>query len=203
MLPGRTHPSPPEDILMLNLWVRTWLWAAWWPVSTWLLMLQKAAEKNRQDLRAKPQAGVSERQARGKESEMANDAFMKPEVPEQLRDVVKTSIEQAKRAFDTFATTSEQTWKSFESSAHTTPGVRSLTAKIAEITRSNAEANFALALKLADSRDLGQAMEVQAEYLRTQMDNFFHQLEEVRDLATQVVQEQTKAGMSTFGGEAP
>jgi phasin len=188
---------------MLNLWIRTCLWAAWWPVSTWLLMLQKAAEKSRQDLRTPRQAGGSERQARGKESEMANDAFMKPEVPEQLRDAVKTSIEQAKRAFDTFAATSEQTWKSFESSTHTTPSVRSLTAKIAEITRNNAEANFALALKLAESKDLGQAMEVQAEYLRKQMDNFFHQLEEVRDLATQVMQDSAKAGMSSLGGEAP
>jgi hypothetical protein len=81
--------------------------------------------------------------------------------------------------------------------------VRSLTAKIAEITRNNAEANFALALKLAESKDLGQAMEVQAEYLLKQMDNFFHQLEEVRDLATQVMQDSAKAGMSSLGGEAP
>jgi len=188
---------------MLNLWIKTFLYAAWWPVSTWLLMLQKAAEKNQTSYRARQPGDGGGRQARSEESEMANDAFMKPEVPEQLRDAVKTSIEQAKRAFDTFATTSEQSWKSFESSAHTTPGMRSLAAKIAEITRSNAEANFALALKLADSKDLGQAMELQADYLRKQMDTFFHQLEEIRDIATQVVQEQTKAGMSSLTGEAP
>ncbi len=46
-------------------------------------------------------------------------------------------------------------------------------------------------------------MELQADYLRKQMDTFFHQLEEVRDLATQVVQESTKAGMSSLTGEAP
>ena len=187
---------------MLNLWIRTFLYAAWWPVSTWLLMLQKAAEKHRPDFRPR-QASGGVRQARSEESQMANDAFMKADVPEQLRDAVKTSIEQAKRAFETFAATSEQTWKSFESSTQTTPGMRSLAAKIAEITRSNAEANFALALKLADSKDLSQAMELQADYLRKQMDTFFHQLEEVRDLATQVVQESTKAGMSSLTGEAP
>ena len=38
---------------------------------------------------------------------MANDAFMKPEVPDAFRDLMKVSIEQAKRAFDTFAATSE------------------------------------------------------------------------------------------------
>ena len=45
---------------------------------------------------------------------MANDAFMKPEVPDSFRDLMKVSIEQAKRAFDTFAATSEKTWKTFE-----------------------------------------------------------------------------------------
>ena len=188
---------------MLNLWIKTFLWAAWWPVSTWLLTLQKAAAKSQPAYSPRRPGEGGMRQARSEESKMANDAFMKPEVPEQLRDVVKTSIEQAKRAFETFVATSEQTWKSFESSAHTTPGMRSLAAKITEITRSNAEANFNLALKLAESKDLGQAMEIQADYLRKQMDTFFRQLEEVRDLATQVVQEQTKAGMSTLSGEAP
>ena len=45
---------------------------------------------------------------------MANDAFVKPEIPESMRDLMKISIEQAKRAFDTFASTSEKTWKSLE-----------------------------------------------------------------------------------------
>ncbi len=31
---------------------------------------------------------------------MANDAFMKPEVPDAFRDLMRVSIEQAKRAFD-------------------------------------------------------------------------------------------------------
>ncbi len=127
---------------------------------------------------------------------MANDAFMKPELPEQVRDVMKTSIEQAKRAFDTFAATTEQTWKALEANPFLGgPNLRSLNAKIAEITHGNAEANFTLALKLAESKDLGQAMELQADFLRKQMDVFFRQLEEVRDLAAKVIQDATPPGM--------
>ena len=93
---------------------------------------------------------------------MANDAFMKPEVPDAFRELMRVSIEQAKRAFDTFAATSEKTWKTFETSSQTaSSGLRSLNEKIAEITRNNAEANFALAMKLAESKDVGQAMELQ------------------------------------------
>jgi phasin len=166
------------------------------------LLLQKAADKRQPGFRpARPEPGNRPR-ARDEESKMANDAFMKPEVPEHLRDVMKMSIEQAKRAFDTFATTSEQTWKSFESSSLTArSSLRSLNAKIAEITRSNAEANFALALKLAESKDIGQAMELQADYLRKQTDTFFKQLEEIRDLAMQVMKEQA-SGMPGIS-EAP
>src|SRR6476659_981024 len=88
---------------------------------------------------------------------MANDEFMKPEVPDAFRHLMRVSIEQAKRAFETFAATSEKTWKTFETSSQTaTSGLRSLNEKIAEITRNNAEANFNLAMKLTESKEVIQ-----------------------------------------------
>jgi len=131
---------------------------------------------------------------------MANDGFMKPEVPDSFRDLMKVSIEQAKRAFDTFAATSERTWKTLETSSQTaSTGLRSLNEKMAQITRDNAEANFALAMRLAESKDVGQAMELQTEHARKQMESFVHQLEEIRDLATQIIQESTPSGMPGVG----
>ena len=131
---------------------------------------------------------------------MANDAFMKPEVPDAFRELMRVSIEQAKRSFDTFAATSEKTWKTFETNSQTaSSGLRSLNEKIAEITRNNAEANFALAMKLADSKDVGQAMELQTEHARKQMESFVHQIEEIRDLAAQVIQDSTPPGMPGVG----
>jgi phasin len=148
-------------------------------VSTWLLMAEKARG-----------------QLRGQESIMANDAFTKPEVPDAFRDLMKISIEQTKRAFETFASTSEKAWKTFETSSQTaSSGLRSLNEKIAEITRNNAEANFALAMRLAESKDVSQAMELQTEHARKQMESFVHQLEEIRDLAAQVIQDSTPPGM--------
>jgi hypothetical protein len=70
---------------------------------------------------------------------------------------------------------------------------------MAQITRDNAEANFALAMRLAESKDVGQAMELQTEHARKQMESFVHQLEEIRDLATQVIQESTPSGMPGVG----
>jgi phasin len=131
---------------------------------------------------------------------MGHDAFMKPEIPEPMRDLMKMSIEQTKQAFETFASASEKTWKSLESSsqsARTT--LYSLNAKIAEITRRNAEANFALAMKLAEAKDLNQAIDLQSEHVRKQMETFMQQLEEVRDLTAQIVQDAAPAPRADGG----
>jgi phasin len=186
---------------MLSLWFRSFWWAAWWPVSTWLLMLQKAAGQMPAGF-APPQPRDSDRgPVGGQETHNANDAFMKPELPQSLRELMKISIEQARRAFEAFAATSEKTWQTMASGSITaSAGMRALNEKIAEITRSNANANFALALKLAESKDLGLAMELQAEHARKQMDAFVRQLEEMRDLATKVIQDSTPTRTPGAGG---
>ena len=45
-------------------------------------------------------------------------------------------------------------------------------------------------------------MELQAEHARKQMDAFVRQLEEIRDLATKVIQDSTPAGMPGAGSPA-
>jgi hypothetical protein len=64
------------------LLIKSFWWAAWWPVSTWLLMGEGR----------KPESG-RRGQLRAQESNMANDAFMKPEVPDSFRELMKVSIE--------------------------------------------------------------------------------------------------------------
>ncbi|MGA8689245.1 MAG: phasin family protein [Methyloceanibacter sp.] len=125
---------------------------------------------------------------------MAKEDFLKPDVPDSVRDLMKLSIEQARQAFETFAATSEKAWKSLETTSQLAgAGVRSLNEKIIEITRSNAEANFAFALKLAESKDVSQAMELHADQARKQVETFARQLEEIRDLATKIIQESIAA----------
>ena len=135
---------------------------------------------------------------------MANDAFMKPEFPEPLRDLMKMSIEQARRAFDTFAASSEKAWTSLETTSQSARvSLHQLNAKIAEITRTNAEANFNLAMRLTECKDVAEAMELQSEHVRNQMDKFVHQLEEMRDLATKLIQDANPAKIDSGAAPAP
>ena len=135
---------------------------------------------------------------------MSHDDFMKPEIPEPMRELMKMSIEQAKRAFETFASASEKTWQSLESSSQSARGsLRSLNAKIAEITRRSAEANFALATKLAEAKDMNQAIALQSEHVRKQMETFVHELEEVRDLTAQILQDAAPVAPTDSGDGRP
>ena len=187
---------------MLDLFVRNFMWAAWWPVSVWLLTVEKAAARQRSAVpEPAPAAQAFDRgQIAQQERNMANE-FMKPEVPDSVRELMKLSIEQAQRAFETFVSTSEKTWKSFE--ALTPSGLQALNGKIAEITRANAEASFALAMKLAESKDLKQALELQSEHAKKQMETFAQQLEAMRDLAAKLIQDAKDAQTRSGPGPSP
>jgi len=135
---------------------------------------------------------------------MPSDPSSKSDIPESIRDLMKSSIEQAKQAFDTFVTSSEKAWEGLETSSEVAAGsMKSLNDKIAEITRENADANFNLALKLAEAKDMSKALELQNAHARKQMETFSNQLEEIRDLATDIIKDSTgqKADESEAAGE--
>jgi hypothetical protein len=50
-----------------------------------------------------------------------------------------------------------------------------------------------VALKLVESKDLSQALELQSQHMQKQMEAFARQLEEMRDLATQLIQDANPA----------
>lgn len=124
------------------------------------------------------------------------------EMPEPMRQVMKSSIEQARKAFETFISASQQAMASIDtSSTPASHSMKMLNQKIAEFTKANAEANFDLAMKLADAHDMKDIVELQNQHVRQQMDTFAQQLEELRRLTTEVVTEAaSKAGTPPTGG---
>jgi hypothetical protein len=197
---------------MLLLLFKNAMWAAWWPYYTMLLAMEKAATQAAAN-RAKspppppqakpappprsaphpqpvPQIGDRGVARDAASSAAVTGAFMAAEVPPPLGEMMKLSIEQAKQAFEAFVAASERAWTSLETGSPSgRAGLFALNAKIVEIARLNAEANFALAAKLAEAKDVAQAIELQSRHVAQQMDIFMHQLEEMRDLATQIIQQ--------------
>ncbi len=116
------------------------------------------------------------------------------ELPDSIRSIMKSSIEQARKAFDTFVSSSEKMMHGLDTSSNpAADGLKHLNEKIASFTRQNAEANFNLALKLTDARQLSEIVELQNAHVREQMETFSHQLEELRELTMKAVKDGSKA----------
>jgi phasin len=125
------------------------------------------------------------------------------ELPDSIRTIMKSSIEQARKAFDTFASSSEKLIQSVDTTAvPAAEGVKQLNEKIAAFTRQNAESNFNLALQLTEARQLSEIVELQNAHLRNQMETFSRQLEELRDLTVKAVKDGTKAASATVQNAA-
>jgi hypothetical protein len=127
------------------------------------------------------------------------------ELPEPMRNILKASIDQARKAFEAFISTSQQALANFEPPAKT-PAMDSLKQfndKIAEFTRKNADANFQFAMKLADAKQVSDIVDMQSSYVRGLMDSYGKQLEELRSLTTKIVEDSAKtvsSGMPGMGG---
>ena len=119
---------------------------------------------------------------------------MKAEIPPALRELMKLSIEQAKRGCRDLRHDQREGLEVARRRLAGRPRQTvALNAKIAEITRMNAEANFAFAMRLAELRDVTQALEMQNEHVKKQMETFVRQLEEMRDLTAAIVQDANPA----------
>lgn len=116
------------------------------------------------------------------------------EMPESVRSIMKASIDQARKAFETFISASQQAMSSFE--APNTPGadgLKQLNEKMTEYTRMNADANFRFALKLADAKQVNEVIEMQNNYVRELMESYAKQMEDIRALTVRVAQDGAKS----------
>ena len=126
------------------------------------------------------------------------------EMPESMRSMMKASIEQARKAFETFISASQQAMSGFEAPpAPGMDGLKQLNDKIAEYTRQNADANFRFAMKLADAKQVNEVIEMQSGYVHEIMDTYAKQLEDIRTLTVKLVQDSAKVattGVPGMGG---
>ncbi len=112
------------------------------------------------------------------------------ELPDSIRGIMKSSIEQARKAFDSFVSTSENMLHGLDTSSNpVADSLKTLNEKVASFTKQNAEANFNLAIRLTDARQLSDIVELQNAYMREQMESFSRQLEELRELTVKALKE--------------
>ena len=134
-------------------------------------------------------AGDSFRKTAARFEELARDT----QVPEAMRDLAERNIAQMRETYERSKDALEgllQSWeRSFDAANQ---GAVALNRKIIDIAQRNINSGFDLAKGLAGAKNLAEAMELQADYWRKQLDTLAAQAEEVRTLSAQVATDATK-----------
>ena len=109
------------------------------------------------------------------------------EIPESVRQIAEQSVQQAKNAYDKFVEAAEQAQNVVaRSSEALSEGAREVNVTAMTFARSNIEAGFALAQRLVKAKDLKEAMELQADFARKQMETYGEQARKLTSLMSDV-----------------
>ncbi|KQP40446.1 MULTISPECIES: phasin [unclassified Methylobacterium] len=106
------------------------------------------------------------------------------EIPAELRDFAEKSVDQARTAVTNLLGTVVKSAEQFQTSSTTAHGaIQSVIAKGLDQVQSNASTTFDFAQKLARTRDLKEAFELQSQFLRSQISTLQSQVKDLGALA--------------------
>ena len=106
------------------------------------------------------------------------------EVPAEMREFAEKSVDQARKAIDGFMSAAQKTADTFEGSATTVQAsARDAARKTFAYTEQNLTAAFDLAQRMVRAKDMQEAMQIQAEFVRSQFEAMQTQMKEFGSLA--------------------
>jgi phasin len=117
------------------------------------------------------------------------------EVPPEMRDFAEKSVEQARKAIDGFIGAARKTADTIESSAtKVQESGKEVAGKTFDYAEQSIAAAFDLAQRLVRANDVQEAMQIQAEFARSQFAAMQNQMKEFGSMA------QSTANQARFSG---
>ena len=114
---------------------------------------------------------------------------MEFEIPASVRDLASKSVDQAREAYNRVLEAARQAHDVvMKSSDVITSGAREINQKAVKYTEANLQANFELAQRLVHAKDIKEALDIQNQFARQQMETFAHQAQELTRLVAQSAQ---------------
>lgn len=115
---------------------------------------------------------------------MAKDAMPNFEIPTQMRQFAEQSVEQAKKAVDGFLSAAHKTVSMFEDQAAVAQsGAKSMTDKAMGFAEQNIATSFDFAQRLVRAKDPQEVMQLQAEFIKAQIQRLTEQARELGEPA--------------------
>jgi phasin len=115
---------------------------------------------------------------------MATNPADQFQIPPEMRALAEKSVEQAKQAVEGVISAAHRTVGAIEGQAETArQGAKDVSAKAMEFAQRNITSSFDFAQKLVRAKDLQEMLELQASYMRTQMQVLAEQAKELGQMA--------------------
>jgi phasin len=100
-------------------------------------------------------------------SEQGHDRF---EIPKEMRSMAEASFDQARKTFEKFLSTAQQTAGSIEERGATVrAGAKDISSKAISYAEKNVQASLDYAQALLKAKDLSEVMRLHSEYVQSQM----------------------------------
>jgi phasin len=116
---------------------------------------------------------------------MAKDPMSGFEIPADMRQFAEQSVVQAKAAVDGFITAAQKAASQMEGQAAVAQaGAKDMGQKVMGFAEQNVNASFEFAQKLVRAKDVQEVMQLQAEYVKTQMAAMSEQAKAIGETAT-------------------
>ena len=137
-------------------------------------------------------------------AEQARDAFRKAAqefetlkldttVPESVRALAEKTVNQSREAYERGKEQLEEAIDALERSFDAAgQGATAFNRKLIDLAQRNLNSAFDLAKKLAGDKTLGEILELQSTFIRSQFDVFANQAGEIRALTTKIAADTTE-----------
>jgi phasin len=126
------------------------------------------------------------------------------EVPAEMRDFAEKSVEQARKAIDGFMGAAQRTVDTFDTSSNTMQSsAKDMTRRTLSYAEQNIAAAFDLAQRLVRARDVQEAMQLQADFVRSQMTAMQSQMKEFGSVAQSAMNQASTGAQAGAGAAAP
>ena len=114
------------------------------------------------------------------------------DVPPELRDFAEKSVEQTKKAVDSYLSAAQKAVGTIEGSAEAVQAsVKDLGKKAMGFAEVNVASSFELAQKLVRAKDVQDVMRIQAEFVQDQMKVLSEQAKELGTIAQKALKVNT------------
>jgi phasin len=123
-------------------------------------------------------------------SEEGHDRF---EIPKEMRSMAEASFDQARKAFEKFLATAQQTAGSIEErGASVRAGAKDISAKAISYAEKNVQSSLDYAQSLLHAKDITEVMRLHSEYVQAQMRSLAEQASELGQIVSRAAMDAAK-----------